>query len=95
MKSNILSRIRFGSELLKEKSRSSDGKESFQVRTTNVFDYTKKTRTLSLVAEFPEIGFWGLELTNKSVRDKSFGSATQIQMGLLEFFSDFFRYFWI
>lgn len=44
-----------------------------------------------MVAEFREIRFKGLEiLTKKSVRDQSFGSETQIQMGLLEFILDFF-----
>lgn len=44
-----------------------------------------------MVAEFREIRFKGLEiLTKKSVRDQSFGSETQIQMGLLEFIFDFF-----
>lgn len=44
-----------------------------------------------MVAEFREIRLFILEiLTKKSVRDQSFGSETQIQMGLLEFILDFF-----
>lgn len=87
MKSNILSRIRFGSEIFHLQN------ESFQVQTTKIFVYIKKTRTLSLVAKFLEIDFKELELTKKSVRDQSFGSRTQIQMGLLEFIFDFFDNF--